>query len=367
MGMRHAIGRQLFGRYLFGPMVCGAVILAGCTASPERVDSSMPASSASAADRSSELPQAVAIDLGALPLGEPPGVGYFVGDIYTGRDGRRTRLSGGRRIGRGLMISYVRSRAGFLVAHTPFEGSVGLRRYDARGRFVGELPGCHGQPAVDGSGDRVAWTTYTCPETGEPGPPTTLHLGRLDDAVEQRVGQFQPTVAGVVDDEVVYTAGFGNGAFVSDLRRPPRAISGLAGAGAVAADGGLVAGVVDSNASRSAVVDLASNRRLWRRSGHPIRFSPSGRLLLLGPGGPGAPSLVVGSRTGEVLARLSLAERLGQTGDPIWEDDEHLLAMVSRHGYKESMVVRIGLDGSVERATDWLRGASPAQPFDVRP
>jgi len=97
------------------------------------------------------------------------------------------------------------------------------------------------------------------------------------------------------------------------------------------------------------------------RSGKLLLASPEFELGLISPDGRHVVgynnstrrgrkvSLVVAdTRTGEVIVHVVGFDYVGQA-DLRWEDDQHLLVEVSTPDYRE-VVVRIGLDGSLERA-----------------
>ena len=99
-----------------------------------------------------------------------------------------------------------------------------------------------------------------------------------------------------------------------------------------------------------------------------IAFSPDSSLVLAGTSassGSGDHELtVLDARTGEERLRLETADEVG-IFEMVWEDDDHLLAVVSDweedpdtgdHVDNRWAVLRIGLDGSREYAVEPVPG-----------
>jgi hypothetical protein len=137
---------------------------------------------------------------------------------------------------------------------------------------------------------------------------------------------------------------------------------------AVTADGRR-AGQVSSDAieTTSCSAVLEGRRQLWRTCDHSLSdFSPDGRHLvgtdayLDGLGRSMVALLDAG--TGDPVVTYEVDTRAGDLiADWAWEDDEHLLLTV--HSGGDWQVVRVGLDGTAERATDPVAGEDHQSPL----
>ena len=109
--------------------------------------------------------------------------------------------------------------------------------------------------------------------------------------------------------------------------------------------------------SCSAVLDAhgSSGAALWRTCDHVLGpFSPDGTLVVgftPTPGGdyPGLSLLDAATGASRVDFRVTMPKRhvVGIASQVVWEDDEHLLAVYTDNA--DQYVVRLGVDGSVER------------------
>ena len=124
----------------------------------------------------------------------------------------------------------------------------------------------------------------------------------------------------------------------------------------------------DEGRACSAVVDTTTGARLWRTCKHALlRFAPAGGHLLAVPSdtdglGPTSVS-VLSSRTGAVVATYMVEEGFIQAH--AWEDDEHVLLV--RHSYATGTwdVVRVDLEGNVERVAEPVAAGDDARPFSL--
>ncbi|WP_137293132.1 hypothetical protein [Nocardioides dongxiaopingii] len=287
-----------------------------------------------------------------LPVGPPPRTGHVVGTTYVARGGGGFELPPSR-FALGGVDAF---RGGLLVDDGRyFEGTSGLSVVTADG--VEELDGCTSGGGA-AHGDTVAWATFACPESGVPAP-TVLHLRtadgertqRLEDRAEQGV---LTAVVGLLDGDVLLSRGSGTrGVLRSDLVGAPRRITGLAGVRAVDGRSGLLVGVPDTDGRGVVVLDTRAGRRLWhdRRWG-AVALGPGGRLLGWSRRGGWT---VRDARTGAVRHVLAVPRGLGIHG-LVWEDRRHLLGVARppRGGGRQA-IVRLGLDGSIERTTPVVR------------
>ena len=129
---------------------------------------------------------------------------------------------------------------------------------------------------------------------------------------------------------------------------------------------GLVAGTTRiTDAGTCSEVEAPDQRRLWATCDHRLlAFSPGGAAVLASSAyadGIGDTELaVLDATTGSPL--LDLRALAGATITQMtWEDDEHVLAVVTQRG--RWGVVRIGLDGSRELALGPVRGGDAEPPY----
>lgn len=105
---------------------------------------------------------------------------------------------------------------------------------------------------------------------------------------------------------------------------------------------------------------LEGGRQLWRTCDHSLGdFSPDGTHLVGTDAyldGTGRSMVaVLDAATGDPVVTYEVDTRAGVLiGDWVWEDDEHLLVTVHSEGAWR--VVRVGLDGSAETATEPVPG-----------
>lgn len=225
---------------------------------------------------------------------------------------------------------------GYLVTDTRyFEGSFGLEQVDAEGRRVGgeaTQGAASGFPTVAEDG-RVAWTSFFVSEASETGP----SLVYVDGVAHPWPGNVPMSVGGFVADHVVVNQGL-----TVSLLDPAGGVTPLPRL-TYASDthAHLIAGRFERG---QGVVDVRTGNVLWRARGYDLRFSPSGRRVVMTDRDG-----VVVRRTadGRVLWRTALPER-GYVDRLVWEDERHLLGVATLR--KDSTVLRIGR-GVLERAT----------------
>ncbi len=137
-------------------------------------------------------------------------------------------------------------------------------------------------------------------------------------------------------------------------------VPGLASLDAVNARGRL-AGRLRPRQDRCWGVLTPRGTEAWRTCEHRLdSFSPDGRHVLGLEGNARHDEirgLVVHDRTGTVVATWAKPRGIrNAVTDVAWEDDAHLLVVVRERG--RTAIVRLGLDGSMERAT--AVGKAPA-------
>lgn len=249
--------------------------------------------------------------LAELPRGPRPRTGYAAGSAYLPPHGPRTPLPAPHGLS-GVAPWGER----FLVADTRwFEGTLGLALRGAGGRLVREWPSA-GTPVAARDG-RVAWSRVTVSEATHPGP-ARLFVGHRDGAVRAqtvRPGIVHPL--GFAGHRLVFARAWGGGLFLTDLRARP-------------------------------------HRLPWSPR-HPGPVDPGGRRIVTLAG---SSLRVVRLSDGTLLHRL--VPPRGWVTSLAWEDRRHLLAVVQQG--TRAAVVRLGLDGLVERATPVRRATDPDLP-----
>ena len=102
----------------------------------------------------------------------------------------------------------------------------------------------------------------------------------------------------------------------------------------------------------------------------PLTFSPDGKHILAtashGYEGLGASSLTILDRaTGKPQFTLKNNEKSqAAIVDMVWEDDEHVLAVVAQK--LDWGIIRVGLDGSVELADERIRQTEELESIPYR-
>lgn len=234
---------------------------------------------------------------------------------------------------------------GFLIADTRyFEGSVGLVRINAEGRTVEAWASSDG-PAVAADG-RTAWTSFAPLESGEIRP----SLVHVNECARPWPGHVPLSVAGFIGADVVVV----NQGLTVSLLDPAGGVTPLPRLTyAFDARDHLIAGTLGRGRG---VLDLRTGDVRWRARGYDLRFSPSGRRVVMTDRDG-----VVVRRTadGRVLWRTALPQR-GYVDRLGWEDERHLLGVATLR--KDNTVLRIGR-GVLERATRVASSDPDRPPF----
>ncbi len=162
------------------------------------------------------------------------------------------------------------------------------------------------------------------------------------------------------DDTVVYQDELGNVMGIAGPGDDLTPIEGFLRLDDTSETTGLVSGLVSygNDGGCSGVMDPASGTLLWESCDHSrLRFSPDGRHVVADASyydGPGSPTLsLLDASTGDEVATFS-PEPGGRTVVGVmqatWEDDDSVVAYVEEG--RDQAMLRLGLDGSVERVTD---------------
>ena len=161
------------------------------------------------------------------------------------------------------------------------------------------------------------------------------------------------------DDTVVYNAPATDQMGFARAGSEPTPIDGLFRVDDTSEATGLVSGLVSygNGGGCSGVLDPATGELRWKSCDYSnLRFSPDGRHVVADASyfdGPGSPTLtILETGSGKVTTDFRPTARKTVVGvsQAAWEDDDSVLAYVDEGG--DQTMVRLGLDGSVERVTD---------------
>ncbi|MBA3780351.1 MAG: hypothetical protein H0X12_00645 [Nocardioides sp.] len=243
-----------------------------------------------------------------LPVTGPPRLPYVDRHALVFPGGRTLAVDLPLR-GRWGISSITRDGGDYLVTDDRyFEGSVGMYRLDRRGRVLDAWTSTG--PALPGPDETAAWVSLVPPESGESGPALILAGPRTQEVTDQ----FFPHITSFDGQTVAYSA-----------RVPERGRRVV---------------------TRTFVTDLV----------HAPREVPKPPDRVVSPGGRHwfrfrRDELVIGSGAGQVAVPSS--NLIETSARAAWEDDKHLLATWTQG--KRQAIVRIDLDGSVARASEWMR------------
>jgi hypothetical protein len=286
--------------------------------------------------------------LGSFEPGLPPAIGFTAGSTYVAPDGTRTplKLPPGVRIG--AVAAY---DGGFLVADDPGR-DLSHRLYRLRADGSPVWTRCtSGVPATapDGAVAFVSWVE-PCAAPVLPTWVTVLRNGR--ESTVPYSGVF--AVVGILGDQVVLmpaaapaTSFLGNG---EGGLAPIPTLSSVAGVSEAAglfagqgAGGERFIGRITDSVSGNPVAELVG----WTLG----RFSPQGSHLLAWRLQLGQQPLgVFGIATGHQVLELTGGVGTQNPHEAAWEDNGHVLVVVSDRRGKEA-IVRAGLDGKLTLAT----------------
>lgn len=299
----------------------------------------------------------VRLTLDGIDRGEDAGVDYLTGNELVRADGNVV----------GLPKAYreIAPYAGGWVALASTDGELTRDLLDVDGSVTSSAPATWGI-AVDRDRSQVAYTEVVdrrlmlvdAPTDG--GDPRTI--APPDDGQVHPVG-YAPAGA------LVYS---GEGwVRVVEPSAEERLLPGLIGADGVSGATGLVAGQTKSmiDGSCNAVVDYRTGVPTVETCKHSFRgFNPDGTLVIgtdaYGDGNGDRSLAVLDARSGEVLVQFEQG-RDGRLviGEMVWEDDQHVLAPVGEG--RDWRVVRFGLDGSMEVASDTVSTPEFEEPSPI--
>lgn len=328
-------------------------VVVGALASPFLVDAarSPDASTDPAGPSTTEVPPPPRLQ--DLAPGAPPAIRWIDGGDVVASDGTRVSLP---------FDDVTRATpylGGFLVARF---GDPRLVLLDDRGREVWRR--CTtGALGVSDDGSRTAYTTVGC-GGGDP----VLHVGPTlgtDDEWTAPVPLADGAPVGLLDDGVVVAS---MNTAPPALVRPDgtaRSLDRLGVAAAVNEPLGLVSGNLAGSAERNrtgAVVDAGTGEVLWSEKDWQLDdFSPDGSSVVgVELDGTGTRWGVFDARTGEQLHELATPAGL-QIWQVAWEDADHLLLATTQDGAEA--IVRVSLDGDLERATELVPAGEGARRF----
>ena len=300
--------------------------------------------------------QTVPFDLDA-PQGDAPRVPYLrVADaVAIDADGEHDVPSGTSQL-----VPYGDGYLALADGDNPTPVQLRLYRLDADYEVVGDLGPVGSAIRASADGRRTAWMELT---------PTQAFLVTAQDG---EVVQRLPLPEGNIGYPVGFTAagtvyniekldssgGWTWEVAVGDARTPVPHFNYVWDASPVS---DLVVGETGFNtlANLPRVGAMAGSELLWEDCCYRLEdLSPDGSLLVGYPdeGTPMAPRLtVLDARTGQKVLEFDGGGR-ATVVEAAWEDDGHVLAVVQQGG--RQAVLRLGLDGTVERTTGFVRVAT---------
>ena len=285
------------------------------TATPSDTPSATPTATPTATVRAMPgAPGAAQADVTVLPTAIPrsraPRLSYVSGTVLHRPDGARLRLDLRLRDPWGVTSIIPAAGGGYLATDDHwFEGTVGMHRLGPDGRAVDAWASTG--PARLGPDGQVAWMEVPVPESMQDGRPR-LHV---DDRVQELPGHLQPYILQFDGALVVYDA---------TVLRPRRARRTF------------------ETAAPGDPRPTARPRERFPSPGHAHWWQWNRGRLELGAGEA-------------ALVKVRDRGLLGTGTEPVWEDDRHLLVTL-RRGDRQALL-RIGVDGSVARATAWTHAS----------
>jgi len=318
--------------------------------------------------------------LEGIRQGEAPHIGWLLGDTVHLPSGATMNIQA---------HGTVDAPDEVWVKFATFQGGVVLGSADGAGPTLavagpdGTLTseGVGAGPVVSADRSRTAWWTGTTKSGAFVSGPTD-GTGGVDTTLPTPAGA-RPQLVGLLDDQIVYKVDFDTGgAAVTCGQSCTITLSGMSVLAAANEPKRLVTGYrSDGCTGVFRVPDLAgitSSRSVPVKSLWPCvheipdSFSPDGsKVLLLHQAEDGTLDAVTvrDSASGRRLMRY--APPLGWTpptaapvvGPTVWEDDSHVLVEVYSAAEDAWTVLRVGTDGSVERATEMTPGDETRSPF----
>lgn len=301
------------------------------------------------------------------PRGEGPAVSWMEGTVLHQPDGSTTDL--------GAAYVEVTPYDGGWAAVDLAEGTTSF--LDADGEVSETFQGHSLAVSVDGeSMASVLTATYGDQDIGLY-PVTGVGPGGYLSSVVSAGGTAD--LAGFTGtQEIAYTltsAKGHSGAWITDWAQEPRRLPGLINVQAASQVSGVVSGLTSVDelepGSCSAVVAVDSGRTRWETCDHTLEaFSPDGRHVIgtedYHDGIGGDTVAILDATDGTVLVEYTTRE-VGFTGSAVWETSS--TALVTTHQDGEWYVLRLSLDGTVERALGPVSAGELDHPwrFGLRP
>ncbi|MFC6286264.1 hypothetical protein ACFP3Q_07775 [Nocardioides sp. GCM10027113] len=287
-----------------------------------------------------------------LPQGAPPAVDHAFGGTYVFADGDTVELP----VGGGPIRDAAPYLDGVLVASLPRRNGgypLDLTLVDRNGETRWTRCGLGPRVSGDGSTTGFAWMEGDCDISWrgarlEWGPATDS--GPVSGGPLAQDAQISPVA--VTEDRIVYNIGEYDpaveGVRIAEGRSGPEVVPGVAWAATAAPEAGLVGGIDDTGTW--GVYDESGDGvlRLRDRNERPVSFSPDARFVVTRHDAGGNPTLRIREiATGRAVVTL---QGLGLGGAFSWEDPLHVL-LACFDGDGRQSLVRLGVDGSLERAT----------------
>lgn len=295
---------------------------------------------------------------GAVAAGPRPSVPYIREHHYVTPSGGSQRLPDAK-----LGVSGVLPFAGgLLVANAMyFEGSNGIDLVKD-GRADPTWPSSRhcssGSPVASAGGSFVAWSTVRCPESFDD-TVGAIHRARADGR-DERTHLFGPGLAwsvGFLGRQVVYNVGFEDGAWITDFARPPRRIPGVERVLDVDDRTGLL---IAGRGDYARLVVATAGAVRWRiRVGDLYSFSPDGTKVLAVSRREVS---ILRSSDGAVVTTFAVPDGV-HPSELVWETERSLLTLVDHA--RRVAIVRVRLDGSLERATAPLPTGRHGGPYGL--
>lgn len=307
----------------------------------------------------------VVLTLDGLERGADPSIPYVVGTVLHEQDASTLDLDN--------EYHAILPFGGGWMGTSFKEGEWKVTWLDANGHPTESAPGAD-RLAVTADGQHVA---YFSPDPSGSGTLTVEGPGNEKLTWRTPAGE-QVNPVGMLGDRTVVVESYGTNPKV-ELATPDgriQAVPGLIAARGASDVSGLVSGQTSYSDTGScwSVLDPAAGRSLWKTCDFALgQFSPDGRYVVgtdaYGDGSGGGQVALIDASSKDVVVRFAKARNdRSIVATPLtWEDASHVLAEVFRDG--QWMLVRLGLDGSMELAADPQPGEemTPAFHLGTRP
>jgi hypothetical protein len=246
-------------------------------------------------------------------------------------------------------------------------GEYTLDRIDASGKVTSSRPGSDSF-AVSVDGTQLTWWEDGRLTTGIPSG-----MGDGETTVRTPAGEQVHLVGYASGGEVVYqTYGTDPAVYVTDFQGAPRRLDGALAAGGVSQETGVLSVQTSSSDTGSCwdVRKVGTGEVVWHTCKYQVRqFSLDGRYAIAydsyGDGLGPRQLYVLDASDGKLVAAFEGPAATGAfVSDAVWEADSHnVLAEVYENG--KWQLARLGLDGSIETASDALPGEDVSPVFAI--